>query len=125
MTRCGRQISDKERELEFTTLFKDVAGVIADKCINPDTQRPYTLSMVERALRDVHFSVDPKRGAKQQALQARLPLLQLSLLHACALHWQPPAVCIASAAPSTGSACAPWHWMAGHAAACGTAGMYA
>jgi hypothetical protein len=48
-----------------------VAGVLADKCINPDTQRPYTLSMVERALRDVHFSVDPKRGAKQQALQAR------------------------------------------------------
>ena len=67
---CAGQISDKERELEFTTLFKDVAGVIADKCINPDTQRPYTLSMIERALRDVHFSVDPKRGAKQQALQA-------------------------------------------------------
>jgi hypothetical protein len=51
-----------------------VAGVLADKCINPDTQRPYTLSMVERALRDVHFSVDPKRGAKQQALQARRAL---------------------------------------------------
>ena len=82
MTRCGWQISDKERELEFTTLFKDVAGVIADKCINPDTQRPYTLSMVERALRDVHFSVDPKRGAKQQALQVRVTLLQPPL-HAC------------------------------------------
>jgi len=86
--RCREQISDKERELEFATLFKDVAGVLADKCINPDTQRPYTLSMIERALRDVHFSVDPKRGAKQQALQARpsaqLPwcCVQLSMQHA-------------------------------------------
>ena len=84
LTRCGQQISDKERELEFTTLFKDVAGVIADKCINPDTQRPYTLSMVERALRDVHLSVDPKRGAKQQALQARpSSLLRRRCMHAC------------------------------------------
>lgn len=69
------QVSDKERKQEYEHVFKDVAGVLVEKCINPATQRPYTLSMLERALRDIHFNVDPKKSAKQQALEA-LPLLQ-------------------------------------------------
>ena len=56
--------------MELSSLFKDVASIIAEKCINPKTQRPYTITMIERALKDCHFSVDPKRSAKQQALQA-------------------------------------------------------
>jgi len=69
------QVSDKERKLEYSNLFKDVASILVDKCINPETQRPYTITMLERALRDVHFNPDPKRSAKQQALEA-LPLLR-------------------------------------------------
>ena len=34
-----------------------------------DSGRPYTLALIERALRDVHFNVDPKHSAKQQALE--------------------------------------------------------
>ena len=64
-------MSDKEREMELSSLFKDVASIISEKCINPSTQRPYTVSMIERALKEVHFSVDPKRSAKQQALSVR------------------------------------------------------
>ncbi len=62
-------MSDKERKQEYEHVFKDVAGVLVEKCINPSTQRPYTLSMLERALRDIHFNVDPKKSAKQQALE--------------------------------------------------------
>lgn len=65
------QVSDKERDLEIESLFKDVASVLAEKCVNPHTSRPYTISMLERALKDVHFSVDLKRNAKQQALEVR------------------------------------------------------
>lgn len=70
------QVSDKERKVELDTLFRDVASVLSEKCINPETKRPYTISMIERALRDVHFSVDPKRPAKAQALDHALPLLK-------------------------------------------------
>jgi len=35
-------------------------------CVNPDTRRPYPTTLVERALRDVHFSVKPTKTAKQQ-----------------------------------------------------------
>lgn len=55
--------------MELDTLFRDVASVLSEKCINPESNRPYTISMLERALRDVHFSVDPKRPAKAQALE--------------------------------------------------------
>jgi ribosome maturation protein SDO1 len=69
------QVSDKERKVELDTLFRDVASILSEKCVNSETNRPYTISMLERALRDVHFSVDPKRPAKAQALEA-LPLLR-------------------------------------------------
>ena len=63
------QVSDKERKLHYDSLFKDIAGVLVAKCVNADTNRPYTISMLERSLHDIHFAVDPKRPAKQQALE--------------------------------------------------------
>ena len=65
------QLSDKEREVELQNLFRDVASILAEKCVNPQSSKPYTLTVLERALRDIHFSVDPKRSAKQQALAVR------------------------------------------------------
>ncbi len=55
--------------MELDTLFRDVASIISEKCINPNTSRPYTISMIERALKDAHFSVDLKHSAKAQALE--------------------------------------------------------
>ena len=43
---------------------------LVEKCVNPGTNRPYPPGMIESALRDVHFSIDPKRSVKQQALEA-------------------------------------------------------
>lgn len=44
-----------------------------DKSVNPETQRPYTVGMIERFMKEVHFKVDPNRSAKQQvgALQSK------------------------------------------------------
>jgi ribosome maturation protein SDO1 len=60
------QVSDKERKQELGALFKDVASILVEKCINAETQRPYTIGLIERALKEIHFAVDPKRSAKQQ-----------------------------------------------------------
>jgi ribosome maturation protein Sdo1 len=38
----------------------------ADKCVNPETKRPYPVSMIEKAMKDAHFSIKPNRNAKQQ-----------------------------------------------------------
>ncbi|XP_029158159.1 ribosome maturation protein SBDS [Nylanderia fulva] len=63
------QVSDKERHSALDSMFKDIATTVASKCINPETKRPYPVTMIENAMRDeIHFSVKPNRNAKQQAL---------------------------------------------------------
>lgn len=69
------QVSDKERTSQLESLFKDIATTVADKCVNPETKRPYPVSMIEQTMKDVHFSVKPNRNAKQQALDV-IPMLK-------------------------------------------------
>ena len=60
------QVSDKERQSQLEAMFRDIATVVAEKCVNPDTRRPYTVGIIERAMRDAHYSVKPNRSTKQQ-----------------------------------------------------------
>ncbi|XP_015604491.1 ribosome maturation protein SBDS [Cephus cinctus] len=62
------QVSDKERHSALDSMLKDIATTVAEKCVNPETKRPYPVSMIEKAMKDIHFSVKPNRNAKQQAL---------------------------------------------------------
>lgn len=47
-------------------MFRDIATIVADKCVNPDTKRPYTVGIIERAMKDIHYSVITTRSTKQQ-----------------------------------------------------------
>lgn len=58
--------------MEYQNLFRDVASILAEKCINSESNRPFTISMLERTMKDLHVAVDPKRSAKQQALEVGL-----------------------------------------------------
>ena len=60
------QVSEKERHVQQDAMWKDIATTVADKCVNPESKRPYPVSMIEKAMKDVHFSVKPNRNAKQQ-----------------------------------------------------------
>lgn len=72
------QVSDRERQNQLDSTFKDIATIVADKCVNPDTKRPYPVGMIERAIKDAHYSVKPGKGSKQQALEV-IRLLQQSM----------------------------------------------
>ncbi|KAG8036118.1 hypothetical protein G9C98_004698 [Cotesia typhae] len=72
------QVSDKERHSALDSSFKDIATIITEKCVNPDTKRPYPVSMIEKALKDIHFSVNPNHNSKQQALDV-IPKLKIVL----------------------------------------------
>lgn len=37
------QVSDKERNVEQESVFRDIATIIAAKCVHPDSKRPYTV----------------------------------------------------------------------------------
>ncbi|XP_077422899.1 ribosome maturation protein SBDS [Vanacampus margaritifer] len=63
------QVSDKERQCQLETMFRDIATIVADKCVNPDTKRPYTVNLIERGMKDIHYSVKANKSTKQQALE--------------------------------------------------------
>ncbi|XP_022749278.1 ribosome maturation protein SBDS-like [Durio zibethinus] len=63
------QIAGKERESQFSSQFRDVATIVMQKTINPETQRPYTINMIERLMHEIHFAVDPHSSSKKQALE--------------------------------------------------------
>uniref|UniRef100_U5EWR6 Ribosome maturation protein SBDS n=1 Tax=Corethrella appendiculata TaxID=1370023 RepID=U5EWR6_9DIPT len=69
------QVSDKERHTQLDAIFKEISTIVADKCINPETKRPYPVSIIEKSMKDIHYSIKPNRNAKQQALEV-IKLLQ-------------------------------------------------
>lgn len=63
------QVAGKERESQLSSQFRDIATIVVQKTINPETQRPYTISMIERLMHEIHFAVDPHSSSKKQALE--------------------------------------------------------
>ncbi|KAL6522147.1 hypothetical protein OROMI_032024 [Orobanche minor] len=63
------QVAGKERESQLSSQFRDIATIVMQKTINPETQRPYTISMIERLMHDTHFAVDSNSSSKKQALE--------------------------------------------------------
>jgi len=70
----------KERQAQQEAMFKDIATVISDKCVNPESKRPYPVSIIEKAMKECHIALKPNRNAKQQVpdtvtkLQSQLPI---------------------------------------------------
>ena len=46
------QVSEQERQMQLAALFKDIVSRVADLCINPESQKPYPPTTIERALRE-------------------------------------------------------------------------
>lgn len=78
LTKGELQVSEKERNTQLESMFRDIATIVADKCVNPETKRPYPVGVIERAMKDIHYSVKPTRTTKQQVLV--LWLLNLVLI---------------------------------------------
>lgn len=62
------QVSEKERHANLESTFKEIATMVAEKCVNPDTNRPYPVTIIEKAMKDSHYSIKPNKNVKSQAL---------------------------------------------------------
>jgi ribosome maturation protein Sdo1 len=60
------QVSGRERARDRESTFKDIATIVATKCVDPTTQRPIPVTILERAMKDAHYNVHPSKSAKQQ-----------------------------------------------------------
>ena len=62
------QVAQQERSAEMDALQRDACTFVAQKCVNPHTQMPYQLSVIEQASKDIGFSWRLDDSAKKQAL---------------------------------------------------------
>ncbi|RLN54674.1 hypothetical protein BBJ28_00023403 [Nothophytophthora sp. Chile5] len=63
------QVSEGERKAHVENMYRDIATIVADKCVNPNSNRPYPYTVIERVMKEIHYAVVPNRSAKQQALE--------------------------------------------------------
>ncbi|XP_026442878.1 ribosome maturation protein SBDS-like [Papaver somniferum] len=63
------QVAGKERDSQLSSQFRDIATIVMQKTINPETKRPYSISMIEQLMHGIHFGVDPHSTSKKQALE--------------------------------------------------------
>ncbi|KAI5686378.1 ShwachmanBodianDiamond syndrome [Leishmania braziliensis] len=62
------QVAQQERTAEVDEMFKDIAVIISQKCINTKTQRPFPSQVIEQALRSIGAAVKLDQPVKKQAL---------------------------------------------------------
>lgn len=60
------QVGEKERASQLDNLWKEVAVLVAEKCVDKERKRPFSLSMIEKAMGEVHFNVRADKPAKSQ-----------------------------------------------------------
>lgn len=64
------QVSDMERTAMLENTSREVANMVATKCVNPRSDRPYTTNQIRDAMKKAECSVQPTsaRSVKQQFL---------------------------------------------------------
>ncbi|KAG5671955.1 hypothetical protein PVAND_002121 [Polypedilum vanderplanki] len=72
------QVSEKERHANLESTFKEIATMVSDKCVNPETNRAYPVTIIEKAMKDAHYSIKPNKNVKSQALDV-IKLLKQSI----------------------------------------------
>jgi ribosome maturation protein SDO1 len=60
------QVGDKEREHDIAAVRREIATLVAEKCVDPTTQTPYSVSIIEKAMAEAGYSVRANKNAKSQ-----------------------------------------------------------
>lgn len=66
-------MGEKEREHDQSALRKEIATLVAEKCVDPATQRPYPVGMIEKAMSEAGYSLKPNKNAKSQVCLSSRP----------------------------------------------------
>lgn len=74
------QVGGKERQAQLEQVRKEAVQIIADKCINPRTKRPYPTSILDKTLSEINFNIIATKSAKTQALDAIKTLVEQQVI---------------------------------------------
>ncbi|PSK38738.1 SBDS family rRNA metabolism protein [Candidozyma pseudohaemuli] len=70
------QLNEKERSANLRQKQNEFLNLISTKCINPRSKKRYPPSMIQKALNQLKFHLNPNKPAKTQALEAIKLLIQ-------------------------------------------------
>jgi len=60
------QVGEKEREHDIAALRREIATLVAEKCVDPATQTSYSVSIIEKAMAEAGYSMRANKNAKSQ-----------------------------------------------------------
>merc|ERR1712150_409127 len=63
------QIGQKERDHELRAKTREAASIVSSKCINTQTNLPFPIPQIEKAMKEIKFIVKPSKNAKQLAIE--------------------------------------------------------
>ena len=79
------QVSDKERNQQLEKTNAQIAEWIANNCVHPTSDRPYTNPQIRHAMQQANFSVHPTKPLKRQyldcvkVLQSVIPIVRAKM----------------------------------------------
>lgn len=73
------QVSEKERDVNLESIFKDITNIITEKCVHSISKRPISIDSVQKAIKDIHFAIKIDQNPKKQALEC-IKMLQKKFL---------------------------------------------
>lgn len=62
------KLATKERKIVQDNLTKNIASIVASQCVNTITERPISATHVERAMKEIGYSVNHQKSPKVQAI---------------------------------------------------------
>lgn len=76
------QVSEKERKELQANLLNEIANIVAEKCVDSETEVALQPAHILNAMKEIHFSVKPNQSAKKQALELIPKLSSLNIKRA-------------------------------------------
>lgn len=74
------QLNEKERTANLQQKQNEFLNLISTKCINPRSKKRYPPSMIQKALNELKFHLNPNKPAKTQALDAIKLLIEKQII---------------------------------------------
>lgn len=60
------QVGEKERAVELEEMRREICTEVSGRCVDPGTQRPHTVGMIEKAMTEVGYNINLNKNAKVQ-----------------------------------------------------------
>ncbi|KAK9464756.1 SBDS protein C-terminal domain-containing protein [Lipomyces arxii] len=74
------QVGEKERQAKAQQTHATVLDLVASKCVNPTTKRPYPTTIIDKAIAELGINIIATKSAKAQSLDVIKKLIEKQII---------------------------------------------